>query len=204
MMYLSGAWGDLAERRLPASCGIMANPATRVPLPRVWRERTWAADNGCFSGAWRSAAWLAWLTRLTSDVDRCLFAVAPDVVCDWGKTLQLWRTWHETVRRLGYAVALVAQDGATEDTVPWECVGALFIGGSTTWKLSAAACRLMQAAKARGKWLHVGRVNSYRRIEFAERNAADSVDGTYIRFGPSKNIEIVRSWMTRPRNGWLF
>ena len=36
----------------------------------------------------------------------------------------------------------------------------------------------MRAAKRAGKWIHVGRVNSERRIRWAASLGADSIDGT--------------------------
>ena len=50
---------------------------------------------------------------------------------------------------------------------------ALFIGGTTEWKMSDEARRLMD-----GRWTHMGRVNSFRRLQLAKSWGVDSVDGT--------------------------
>jgi hypothetical protein len=55
---------------------------------------------------------------------------------------------------------------------------ALFIGASTEWKLGPSAEALVAQAKDRGKWVHMGRVNSHRRIRYAASIGCDSVDGT--------------------------
>ena len=67
------------------------------------------------------------------------------------------------IRALGYPAALVAQDGLEDLDVPWDDFDVLFIGGSTEWKLGPHARALAAEAKARGKGVHMGRVNSQRR-----------------------------------------
>jgi len=83
------------------------------------------------------------------------------------------------------------------EPVDWDSFDALFIGGSTEWKLGPEARAFSSEAKARGKWLHMGRVNTWRRYEIAESFGCDSVDGTTILFGPSKNLPIVLGWGVR-------
>lgn len=46
----------------------------------------------------------------------------------------------------------------------------LFLGGSTAWKLGSAARRLTTEAKARGKQVHMGRVNSLKRLMLRGRD----------------------------------
>jgi hypothetical protein len=57
-------------------------------------------------------------------------------------------------------------------------LGALFIGGSTEWKLGPQAETLIAYAKTRGLWVHMGRVNSQQRIWEGARKGVDSWDGT--------------------------
>jgi hypothetical protein len=56
----------------------------------------------------------------------------------------------------------------------------VFIGGSTNWKCSDHAARIIQAAKILGKHVHVGRVNHAPRFEHFLALGADSFDGTGI------------------------
>lgn len=141
-----------------------------------------ALDNGCFSKKWSADTWKAWLSRQTVDP---LFAVVPDVVGDSYLTRQLWDQYCPVVCGLGYRAAFVLQDGATE--VPWEECGAVFVGGTTEFKLSETARKLVAEAKKRALWVHMGRVNSFRRMQIARDWGCDSVDGTFIRFGPDVN-----------------
>lgn len=83
--------------------------------------------------------------------------------------------------------------------VDWSRFDAIFIGGDTAWKLSSSAQSICQEAKRRGKWVHMGRVNSLRRLEIAEAFGCDSVDGNYLGFGPDTNIPKLLSWLDRLR-----
>ena len=50
-------------------------------------------------------------------------------------------------------------------------------------------------AKARGKWIHMGRVNSERRYRYAADIGCDSADGTYLTFGPDQNLPRLMAWI---------
>lgn len=175
----------------------------------------WAADNGRYSRpeTYTDEAYLAWLRRHEPARARCLFATAPDVVADAAATLALSAPMLPRIAAAGYRPALVAQDGLEHLAVPWGSFGALFLGGTTAWKLGEAAHELATEAKARGKWLHMGRVNSGRRLRLAAAMGCDSADGTYLRFamrtrvngptsdGPADVAEWLDSIERHPRLG---
>lgn len=136
----------------------------------------WAIDNGAFAGFDPEA-----FTQLISKAigrQRLLFVVCPDVVGDAAATCFKFEEWSYLLRRGNLPIAFVGQDGQESLPVPWEEVSAFFIGGSTEWKLSDHAARLASEAKRRGKWVHMGRVNSRRRMRHAAAIGCDSVDGT--------------------------
>lgn len=58
----------------------------------------------------------------------------------------------------------------------------------TEWKNGAAARDLAREAKARGKWLHMGRVNGGGRMRYARDIGCGSVDGTFLKFAPTENL----------------
>jgi hypothetical protein len=152
------------------------------------------ADNGCFGKGYPGdAKWWAWLQTLPTD--RCAFAVAPDVVADAAATLIRSVPWLSKIRSLGIPAAFVAQDGLENLTVPWDEFDVLFIGGSTEWKLGRHARTLVNEAKQRGKEVHMGRVNSYQRMRYADAIGCDTADGTYIAFGPDVNLPEAISWV---------
>ena len=100
----------------------------------------------------------------------------PDIVADADRTLDKFDEWMPRLENL--PLALAGQDGMEQKELPWDNIDCLFIGGSTYWKLSKAAADLASEAKHRGKWLHMGRVNSDRRLRYAYDLGCDSVDGT--------------------------
>lgn len=154
----------------------------------------WAMDNGAFSG-FDEGAFVRMLERFRHEPG-CLFVTCPDVVGDAACTLARWPFWSRLIRGLGFPAAFVAQDGLGPEQVPWNELDALFIGGSTAYKESAAVRGLCAYAKARGVWLHWGRVNGKRRYELAQMAGADSIDGTGFSMYPDTNIPKIAEWET--------
>ena len=100
----------------------------------------------------------------------------PDVVGNAELTQILFNYWQPELE--GLPLAFAAQDGAEHLRLPWGRFDCLFIGGTTDWKLSPQAAYLGREAKRRGKLLHMGRVNSDKRLRYAFELGCDSVDGT--------------------------
>lgn len=173
--------------------GQLCSPRERTP---VVPGALWAADNGCYGKGYPGhPAWLAWLRKQRPHLSRCLFATAPDVVGDAVTTLARGRRFLPMITALGYPAALVAQDGLEDLDVPWPSFKVLFLGGSTDWKLSQAARDLTAEALAQGKHVHMGRVNSLRRLQHASAMGCHTVDGTYLAFGPDKNLARLLRWL---------
>lgn len=188
MLYLATASGPLVRDAMTADLlGQMVTPISgnRLTAPR------WALDNGCFSDSWNPDRWVATLDRYRS-TPGCLFAVVPDAVGDADETNRLWARWHGQVRNRGYRAAYVGQNGCR--SIP-ASAGVFFIGGDTEWKLGPDARRLAAQAKDRGMWVHMGRVNTLRRLRYAARIGCDSVDGTYLAFGPDRNLPALLRWL---------
>jgi hypothetical protein len=68
-------------------------------------------------------------------------------------------------------------------------------GPLVEWKLGEAARDLTTQASVRGKWVHMGRVNSLKRLRYAEMIGCDSVDGTYLTFAPDENLPRLLGWL---------
>jgi hypothetical protein len=166
----------------PEVFGILIVPRAGNSLPESIK---WAADNGAFTG-FDEVAFLAMLQRHMWAKDRCLWVAAPDVVGDAKGTLRLFKKWEPRIHALGYRVAFVAQDWSTSAQIPWSSLDALFIGGSDSFKLGPVAVHTTAIARTMGKWVHMGRVNSAKRLRYASAIGVDSVDGTgWSRFGDS-------------------
>lgn len=195
MLYLSGSFPVdpiCRQQLLDAGVGFMATPAPH----RGWDAPVIALDNGCFSSTWEEMKWKQWLQAQSVDA---LFAVVPDVVGDAEATLAKWSDYYKFVKSLGFKAAFVIQDGQDVDSCPWDELDAIFIGGTTEYKLSHTARDITFEAKRRGKWVHMGRVNSYKRIKLADSWGVDSVDGTFIRFAPTQNTPRLVGWLHKLR-----
>lgn len=179
-----------------------------IDTPRQGNRRptgvTWCADNGCFSDKWDADKWWAWLVANARDAATCLFAVAPDVVGDAWRTHIKSLPWLPKIKALGYPVAYVMQDGAENHPIPWHDFDVAFIGGTTEWKLGPAAREIVAEAKRRSKHVHMGRVNSQRRFEYARAIGCDSADGTFLTRGPDTNLPHLLSWVRGGEQDGLF
>lgn len=135
----------------------------------------WAADNGFFTQQ-DTDKWLRWVDRFDENRERRpIFVTLPDIVADAQRTLELFEYFKLRTNELPRA--LVLQDGIGQVRIPWEDLDAIFIGGSNAFKFSPEAMNAAKTAKLLGRWVHVGRVNTAKRL----RNwigLADSIDGS--------------------------
>lgn len=177
---------DLGALLTPA----MGNRCPVAPVP-------WGADNaGWQNPDWFDAdAYLDWLAKRAPHQQTCLFATAPDVLGDAVATWERSRLLLPEIRALGYRAALVAQNGIDQSPLEWSTFDVLFIGGNDTFKQRDATHALIREAKRRGKWVHFGRVNSFRRLRSVHLLGCDSADGTRIKYRPDYWLPIVRRWL---------
>lgn len=176
---------DEAERELGMACEQLLTPLTRYRAVRP--DAPFAIDNGAFT-RFDTAGFRSLLERERERRDLCRFVAVPDVIAagrageplgDAALTLDLFHARKELWPWLaGWPLAYVAQDGAEALPVPWHAIRALFVGGSTAWKEGPRAAALVKAAKMRGLWVHIGRINSPGRWDHFERLGADSCDGS--------------------------
>lgn len=153
-------------------------------------------DNGCFSQP--DAFTVDGYRQLTAEYPNSIFATVPDVVGDWTATLDRWQSFPKDDWPV--LLAIVLQDGAIVETVPWDEIGAVFVGGTTEWKLGPEVRSIVAEANARGIWAHMGRVNSHRRLRYATSIGCNSVDGTHLAFGPDKYLPEVLRWLNDVNN----
>lgn len=180
MLLVSGATRTVARLADSAHLGQLMRPGngnSPGTLP-------WAADNGAFAG-FDADAFIGMLRRFET-TPGCMWVTAPDVVGDSRATLDLFDAWEEVIHGHGFPVAFVAQDGLTPREVPWGRCEALFIGGSTEWKLGPVAEACTRVARAAGLRVHMGRVNTIRRMRVAYGWGVDSIDGTQFSMFPDR------------------
>jgi hypothetical protein len=211
--YLTGAHNEaVAAVANEKGIGLLVQPGNRYDT-QVHRYPVWAGDNGAFTtkkGGFDPEKFRTMLKRPALQAARatCLFVVAPDkldvlpdgtVIGDAAGTLTQFPAWAAEIKAAGFPVALVAQNGLEDmlDQVPWDLVNCLFVGGSTEWKLSMGARRCVVRAQREGKLTHMGRVNSYRRLSLADGWGVDTADGTFLAFGPTKNLPRLLNWIDK-------
>lgn len=190
--------------RAAMSIGLLACMTTPAQGNRVPDGAMYACDNGKFGKGWPGAnAWFPWLwaTVQRYGAERCMFATAPDVVGDAEATRVESRPWLPAIRSLGVPAAFVAQDGCEQGLIPWGEFDVLFLGGSTEWKLGPAAALVTRVATGLGIPVHMGRVNSRRRLKIADEFGCTSADGTYLAFGPEKNLPRLMAWLREIEQG---
>jgi hypothetical protein len=164
---------ETAESEIGIPCGQLLTPLTRFAN----KGTKFAIDNGAFAGCERRA-FETLIERERPNRDRCLFVAVPDVVGDARRTGELFRYWF--ARLPAWPLAFVAQDGQQDLPIPWEHFSAIFIGGTTAFKLSQHAESIIRCAQWQAKWVHVGRINSPERLTRFEELGIDSFDGSGI------------------------
>jgi hypothetical protein len=177
MLVLLDTSQDLYQCAAELGCdvGQLLTPLTRYTLQRP--ELPWAIDNGAFS-RFEEKSFLSLLQREEPRKASCIFVTAPDVVGSARRTLEVFEHWKG--RLASWPIAIAVQDGQQDLPLPWNDIAAVFIGGTTTFKLSPHAAQCIKAAKIMGKWAHVGRVNDPARFAYFEDLGADSIDGTGV------------------------
>lgn len=209
--YLSGASNDDVRAVHRPDLGLLVTPQCRM-LDHVDDFEVLGIDNGCYnpkvSAAFNADRYIEFIGLYRRVFDKVRFATAPDVlnwlplgkdgalvpVGDAAATLERSAPILPRIRAAGVPAALVGQDGLELLDIPWDTFDCLFIGGSDDWKLWG--CRgLVDEAKDRGKWVHMGRVSSDKRMARAKAMGCDSADGTFIAFAPDKNLARVLGWL---------
>lgn len=192
MIYLLPTCSTM--KGLPPWYGVICNPGAWAKLRKPVQEgRWWAADNAAFAGKFEPTWFWKWLQLHRPYRDRCLFVAVPDVLGCWRSTLLRWNFYAPWLEATGLPLAYVLQDGQPYDTLPeaaW-----YFLGGSTEFKLSEHAANLLLYVQLLGARVHVGRVNSAKRIRRFGALGVDSVDGTCSRFA---GLEKTMDWFDPP------
>lgn len=153
------------------------------------------ADNFAFSN-WNEQSFCDMCEKVSRLRMPIRWVAVPDVVGDWKETLTKFEGWNAFLRSLKLKRAFVLQDGQPENLIPWIDISAVFLGGSTEYKLSDEALEICIRARSRGMWVHVGRVNSIKRISRFV-GVAHSIDGMSFSRYPDENLPKVLEWLSQ-------
>ena len=140
-------------------------------------------DNQAYTDSFEEDEWLKALDKLRKYKDQCLFVVIPDEFGNCEETIKKFHHYKDMAS--DFPKAFVAQDRIMDykNDIPWSEFDCIFIGGNDSHRLGRGGGWAVKEGKRRDKWVHVGRVNSARRvIRFWQ---ADSWDGTHLNHQPS-------------------
>jgi hypothetical protein len=140
-------------------------------------------DNGAY-GDWKGgrsfdvARFRHEVARMLDEDKRPDFLVAPDVVAGGGQSLCLSAEWLPQLAHVA-PVYLAVQDGMSEaDVEPHaRTFAGLFVGGTLPWKIATAPAWIALAHRL-GRPCHVARVGTAKRVRWAKRIGADSIDSS--------------------------
>lgn len=207
--YTRLAQAHLGHLLTPAN-GNRLDVLLETGLPIAVDNAAFASFQAGLSFDWRGyAAFIDLIAKAWHDdsrvPERLRFVVTPDAVGDWRKTYRMWQTWFYARPAGSDALpwAYVGQDGQTPGRLPmmgdpragpWVGCKGLFIGGSTEWKCGFGAAAMIRAAKRYGRPVHVGRVNSFRRLDWFDALGVDSFDGGQFSMFPDTYIP---RWLER-------
>ena len=189
--------------------GLMVTPKTGSFVNKNNEPEAYshiAVDNGAFQKeGFQEEPFYKLLKKIANKpevAERVIFVTAPDVVADWEGTLELWGKHAGRIKDMGFPVALAAQDGMTLESIPWGEFDVLFIGGSDAFKLGRELIPVYQEAIERGVPVHMGRVNSPKRMSYAHYTGASSADGNTLRHGKkNQNLPVVLGFLNREARG---
>ena len=162
----------------------------------------YAADNAAYSN-WDEGKFVRMLDSLVGKSP--MWVSVPDVVGKAIATSRLYDKWWPEINGRGLPVALVAQNGQESIGLPpewkYDC---LFIGGDNEFKLGAHVRWLVKKVKSKGKLVHMGRVNSWRRLCYAYEIGCDSVDGTGFSRFPDTYIPQMIRYLEKPQSNLFY
>lgn len=164
----------------PDRLGVLLTPSSGNRVPAAM---PFGCDNDCFAGL-DAPKYLRFLAKLSAAGRKPAWVTCPDKVGDMAETWRLYDVWAPLLRSLELPVALALQDGLElfkwRARLPsvWADLAAVFVGGSTAFKEGPTARDICREAKRNGLLVHVGRVNTRRRIRLLARwGCVDTIDG---------------------------
>jgi len=182
----------MRENLLNNGWGFLITPGCTSSLKLIPEDTEVFLDNG---------AWMAHKQGKTLNEDkfiRCLYQhhervswyVLPDIVEGGLRSLSLSFHWLEELRWAQAEPALAVQDGIQPEHLDNLPVN-IFIGGSTRYKERSMKMWADYAHK-HGKFCHVGRVNTRRRMRICMRAYVDSFDGSGAAQSKKQNERSIR------------
>lgn len=149
-------------------------------------RRGYAIDNGAYGYYVKGVPFndKAFIDLLDKWYDGCDWIAIPDSVGNWKETKKLLDIWIPRLLPYDRPLLMVVQDGCEKGNyrdvyrlLNRKAICGLFVGGTTEWKLQHMS-KLREIAHQYHKTIHVGRVNSGKRVRLCFNSGVDSVDGS--------------------------
>jgi len=167
--------------------GLMLNPLSwKYSQNSVFPWQYWALDNGAYKSYTDGVDFNAkkFLKTIYEKLPRSKmvpdFIVVPDKVGAGLDSLTFSLAWHSKLKYMKeYNWYLAVQDGMSIENVEKELYNfdGIFVGGTVRWKVSTGEA-WVNLAHMHNLPCHIGRVGTFKRIVWAKRIKADSIDST--------------------------
>ncbi len=146
----------------PQEYGDLVTPRCKSAINRT--KGVIGVDNDRFNdNSYSDQNFMRLLIYLSSfkDKDRIKFVAAPDIPFNAEGTFKDFYKWHTVIKEIfKLPIALVTQDGMKVKSIDFDRLDAVFIGGTTEYKMSQDSVDIIKKARSLNKWVHVGRVNT--------------------------------------------
>ena len=172
------------------------------------RRFPWIYDNGAYRDwtagkSFNKDAYLRDLEKLPDITPHPEFIVCPDVVTGGIGSLEFSRSWLAILPKVS-PIFLAVQDGMGTDHVSEVLgeFGGIFVGGSLAWKLKTGH-QWVELAHSRGMKCHIGRVGTARRVAWARRSRADSIDSCLPLWSHQNMTKFLGALTSRQLEWWM-
>lgn len=182
MMIYLGNNGTLSTFELMKANGwgnvLLAN-RWRYPKPGI----KWFLDNGAYScyvnnTDFDDRAFFGVFDKIEYSCSYPDFVVVPDIVAGGYESLRFSLEWLPIIPG-GYNCYLAVQDDMELDVIE-KYIGlfdGLFVGGSLKWKMRTSE-NWIKLAHQHGLKCHIGKVGTFKRLVWAKKIGADSIDSS--------------------------
>jgi len=183
--------------KYPGRLGWIVGP-NAYKKHRFWPWISYALDNDAFAAwtngkPWDEGAFFEMLQETKLQPVKPLWVIVPDVVGDLEATKNNWKQYADRIAGFGWPLAFAVQDGMTREDVPTDAA-VVFVGGSDDrnwkWRTAHYWCDHFER-------VHIGRVNSVRRVRYSEKIGAESADGSSWFRDPSRSrLKDLENWLS--------
>jgi hypothetical protein len=142
-------------------------------------------DNGAYNAyangrKWEAAKFITLLERAPKRGVTFDFVVVPDKVAAGLESFEFSMMWLPVLREItDFPLYLAVQDGMRADMIEgvMHQIDGLFVGGSMKWKKKTGE-KWVRLAHRHGKPCHIGRVGTFKKLCWAKKIGAHSVDSS--------------------------